>query len=456
MPLNIETVDPDWAWKAYVPDDAQPWSRGRAAHLFRRAGFGGSEPDLTRAVADGPRGTVDRLVHPSPASAAETADAKSLGESALAGGNAKSLEAWWLYRMRNASDVLLEKMTLFWHGHFATSADKVTDARLMFEQNELLRRHALGKFGPFVQEISRDPAMLIYLDSATNRKQHPNENYAREVMELFCLGEGEYSETDIRELARCFTGWEIKRGKFKFNKYQHDEGEKTVLGARKIREGGEGVEVVLSQPACPEFLVRKLLRFFVFDDVVPSDALIQPLVEEFRASDLDVRTLLGRVFASNLFFSPLALSRKVRSPVELGVGLLRGLEATTNLQALAEGTARVGQELFYPPNVKGWDGGRTWINSSTLLGRANLVRQIVHNDKTRFARGTLEELVGGWKLKSSAEIVARWCDLLLAREVAAETLRPVVSRIEESGGTREHRLREALCLLCTLPEFQLA
>src|SRR5690606_21813964 len=253
-------------------------------------------------------------------------ESDALASAVLAGGDSKKLSAWWLYVMLRTPDVLREKMTLFWHGHFATSAAKVQDAWLMHRQNELFRRHALDAWETLVQGVSRDPAMLIYLDSAVNRKSHPNENYARELMELFCLGEGQYSEQDIREAARCFTGWEVRRGKFYLNRRQLDLGEKTVLGERGPFSGEEVVRVILRQPAAPRFLARKLVRFFVLDEPELPDALLEPLAVEFRESGLDVGRLVRRILGSRLFFSEHALGRKVRSPVELGVGLLRALE----------------------------------------------------------------------------------------------------------------------------------
>lgn len=456
MPDSLASVDPAWAWKPYEPSADRPWTRRLAAHLYRRAAFGAALDELDEAVRIGPAARIQALLSPSGAPPRYDEDIRSLAASSLAGGNPKSLESWWLYRMLTTPDPLREKATLFWHGHFATSADKVTDPNLVYEQNELLRKHALEEFGPLVQEISRDPAMLIYLDSATNRKQHPNENYAREIMELFCLGEGEYIEKDIRELARCFTGWEIKRGKFRFNKYQHDTGSKSILGKTGEFGGEEGVEIVLEQKACPEFLVRKLIRYFLFDEPAPPAPLVAPLAAELRDNGLRTGPVVERMLRSNLFFSPLVVARKVRSPVEMGIGLLRALRGTTNLQALAEGLVPLGQEVFYPPNVKGWDGGRAWINSSTLLGRANLVRRLLDNDKTRFGGGTLEDLTSRLSLRTADEIVRTWTDVLFAVEIPAAAARQVAAMIDSGAGSRDQRLKEALHLMCTLPEFQLA
>ena len=283
----------------------------------------------------------------------------SLATATLATGDVKKLSAWWAYRMLSTPAPLLEKLTLFWHGHFATSAAKVEDAKLMFAQNNLLREHALGDFGALLLEISRDPAMLVYLDSASNRKAHPNENYAREIMELFCLGEGNYTEKDIRELARCFTGWEIRREKFRFNRYQHDTGSKNVLGESGEFGGEKGVEIVAGQDAAPLFIAMKLVKFFVMEEPQPTDDLLSPLAQELRDNDMQIAPVVKRILSSNLFFSNLSIGRKVRSPVEFAVGFLRSLEGSTNSYELAEQLNTLGQGLLYPPSVKGWDGGRT-------------------------------------------------------------------------------------------------
>ena len=213
MTRKTEAIDPGWAWSPYRPDSERPWNRRLAAHLCRRAGFGASWNELEEVVKQDSADVVAELTKVDSSEAAFQKESDDFATAILAGGDPKQLSAWWVYVMLRTPQPLLEQTTLFWHGHFATSAEKVQDADLMYNQNQLLRQYALGNFAQLVHEISRDPAMLIYLDSDTNRKAHPNENYAREVMELFCLGEGNYTEKDIQELARCFTGWEIRRGK---------------------------------------------------------------------------------------------------------------------------------------------------------------------------------------------------------------------------------------------------
>jgi uncharacterized protein (DUF1800 family) len=452
---ELDTIDPEWAWSPFSPATSDDWTRRHAAHLYRRAGIAADSRQLDQAVALSPGEVVHDLLWESAESAEYQAEISALARTALAGGDVHSLPAWWTYRLLSTPDQLREKMTLFWHSHFATSGEKVTDARLMQQQNNLLREHALGDFAELVHRISQDPAMLLYLDSATNRKAHPNENYAREVMELFALGEGHYTEQDVRELARCFTGWEVRRGRFRFNRYQHDGGSKSLLGESGNFAGEDGVDAVLKQEAAPYFVVSKLVRYFVFDEPAASRELIEPLARTFREDGLALQPLVERILGSNLFFSSHAIGRKVRSPVEFAVGSLRALSASCNVYRLAEGLRDLGQHLFFPPNVKGWDGGRTWINSSTLLARANLMRELLDREETRFDRASLNELIERQGLESSNEILDWMQELLLAVEIPTEVRQHLVRELE-SGSDPEQRLRNTVHLLTTLPEYQLA
>ncbi len=349
---------------------------------------------------------------------------------------------------------LLEKVTLLWHGHFATSAQKVEDAELMFDQNNLLRKYALGDFAQLLQQISRDPAMLIYLDSVTNRKSHPNENYAREVMELFCLGEGNYTENDIRELARCFTGWEVKNKKFRFNRYQHDTQSKSFLGHTGKFGGEEGVQIVADQAAAPQFIAMKLVKFLVMEEPSPSAELLAPLARELRENQMQVAPTVRRILTSNVFYSAHSTGRKVRSPVELAIGFLRSLEGSTNSYELAQKLQTLGQGLLYPPSVKGWDGGRTWINSSTLLGRSNLIRSLLDHEKTRFGKTSLAEYLTSQGAESADEIIDWFQTSLFAVDIPAAA-RDRIRSLFGTGDDRDEKLKDAVHALCTLPEFQL-
>ncbi|NQV25547.1 MAG: DUF1800 domain-containing protein [Rhodopirellula sp.] len=462
---DLGAIDPDWAWAPFEPSAKQPWNRRLAAHLCRRAGFGATSEELDALTQQLPSEVAHRFIENAKAASQRDPEADALATAMLATGNSRNLAAWWLYRMLNSSwtaddatatSPLLEKLTLFWHGHFATGADKVDDAEMMFAQNGLLRRHALGDFGAMTQEISRDPAMLIYLDSTTNRKAHPNENYAREIMELFCLGEGNYTERDIQDLARCFTGWEVRRKKFRFNQYQHDTGTKTILGETGAFTGNEGVDIVLRQNSLPRFIVRKLIRFFVFDEPNAPEHLVEPLAQLLRQSHLQIGPVVERIFASNIFYSPLSVGRKVRSPVELGIGMLRCLNGSSNLDRVAQQLDEIGQAVFYPPNVKGWDGGRTWINTSTLLGRSNLVGELLRHETTRFDGQSLETYMKRHGLDSAARMIEWLDELLLATPLGDPARNELLAFAKETTGNQSRRIAALIQTLSTIPQFHLA
>jgi uncharacterized protein (DUF1800 family) len=248
----------------------------------------------------------------------------------------------------------------------------------------------------------------------------------------------------------------VRRGKFYLNQRQKDRGEKTLFGRRGEFGGDDVVHRILEQPAAPQFIVRKVVRFFVFDEPEASDALLSPLTQEFRESGLDVGRLVRRILGSRLFFSEYAFGRKIRSPVELGVGLMRALEGSCNVFRLAEELAALGQELFYPPNVKGWDGGRTWINSSTLLGRASLLPRLLQDQNTRFAGADLETLADKHGLGAIHEVVNWLADNLLAVPLPRDVQERLAALGEGTAGNRHQKIAAALEALTALPEFQLA
>ncbi|HEX7376765.1 MAG TPA: DUF1800 domain-containing protein, partial [Pirellulales bacterium] len=340
---DLAGIDPAWAWAAWQPNADSPWNRARAGHLYRRAGFAATWLRLDDALAAGHQATLDRLLEGEGETNRFYQDAARSAESLLAGGDPRQIAAWWLYVLVHSPHRLRERLTLFWHGHFATSGAKVTDGRLMYAQNCLLRKHALGSFKPMLHEVSKDPAMLIWLDATSNHKAHPNENFAREVMELFCLGVGNYSEHDIKEAARSFTGWELAHDQFRFNRHEHDAGQKTVLGRAGAFNGDDMLGILLDHPATGRFLVRKLFRYLVSETAEPAVALIEPLATGLRQRDYDLTWLVRTILSSNLFFSPHAMRQRVKSPVELAVGLLRAIESPVNTYALDEELRKLGQ-----------------------------------------------------------------------------------------------------------------
>jgi uncharacterized protein (DUF1800 family) len=337
------------------------------AHLLRRAGFGPSAAELDEYAALGFERAVDRLV--AGLDAAPPADPPGLNVY-LPG----AITAAWLERMRASKTPLAEKLALFWHGHFATSVRKVEDPKLMWEQLRTFRALGGGRFRDLVVAVSRDPAMIRWLDGNSNRKGAPNENYARELMELFTLGRGNYTERDVREAARAFTGWGAGTGGFVFRREHHDAGAKTVLGQTGDFDGDGVVRVVTSHPACARFVARKLLAFLSHPE--PSEAETAAAAAVFAKSDGRVADVVRHVFLAPAFRSPAAYRAVVKSPAEFVVGSAKiaGLAAVPAWAA--DATGRMGQTLFAPPTVKGWDGGRAWLAAGALLERIRFAERL--------------------------------------------------------------------------------
>ena len=323
---KLDRIDPTEAWQPWRPCADDSWGPKWAAHLYRRAGFGPGRDDLAEAERLGPDGTLELLLRGRPEAQEIAETLNDVGRiAAEADDHGDQLRGWWLYVMLRGGHPLREKMTLFWHNHFATSLVKVRDPILMFRQNGLLRAHALGKFGPFLRAIGRDGAMLIWLDSSSNVKGKPNENYARELMELFSLGVGNYTEKDVREAARAFTGWRTDGTGFAFDARLHDGETKTVLGQTGPWDGGDVVRIVLEQPSASRFLVRKLYRHLVSETATPPDALLEPLCESFRRHDYDIAELVRTILASRLFYSPHAFRQRIKGPLEFVLGAVRAV-----------------------------------------------------------------------------------------------------------------------------------
>jgi len=290
------------------------------------------------------------------------------------------LRAWWLTEMAATRQPLTERMTLFWHNHFVSAQPKVRYAQLMFRQNELLRANALGNFGTLLHAIAKDPAMLVYLDGATSRKSAPNENFAREVMELFTLGEGHYSESDVKDAARAFTGWSLDSETLQFTERRmwHDESEKSVLGQHGNFNGDEVLDILLAQPATAESIVSKLWREFV--SPVPDPGRVTAIAARFRAANYKVEVALRELFNQPELIERNEDNALVKSPVELAIGLIRQSGgAIEDGNSLALAVAAMGQNLMAAPNVRGWPGGQAWITTQTLLARMQFVERALAN-----------------------------------------------------------------------------
>src|ERR1043166_3633717 len=366
-----------------------PWDKTLAAHLLNRTTFGAVPEDIQRAVDWGMERTIDYLVDfekvaDSDFPAPDTPGVPENPQKLLADlkpeerkqkmqefqrANREAIEetrGWWIRRMLKSKRPLQEKMTLFWHGHFATSANDVKRACLMLKQNEFLRANCLGNFRELLLGISRDPAMLKYLDKNTNRRHHPNENYARELMELFTLGIGNYTEDDVKAAARALTGWTFRGEEFVFNRREHDDGLKTFLGRSDNLDGTDVIDIILEQPSTARFMARKLLRYFVCDD--PEPAVVEELATMLRAKNYEFEPVVRAILQSEIFYSPKTYRTQIKSPAQLVVGSVRSLGVTMNERAMAVGMRMLGQDLLYPPNVKGWDGGEAWIVRKAHVG----------------------------------------------------------------------------------------
>lgn len=452
-----------------LPPAADDWTLREAAHLLNRAGFGGSPQEIAAFHKLGRSRAVASLFSPErpdflppPAWAREPLASEILGAQMkiireyrkLKRGDATALpeeqiralrkreqginrqrghEAgdWWFRRILHTRAPLVEKMTLFWHDHFATSLRKVRQPLLLVRQNELFRRHALGNFRELTGKVLLDPAMLLYLDGQNSKRGKPNENFAREILELFTLGEGSYSEQDIRETARALTGYQVARetGTAFHRRRLWDPSEKTIFGKTGDFAAEDVLSLIFARPQAASFIVRKLWEYFVAEN--PPEAIITPLAAAFRASGFAIAPLLRGIFLSREFYAPEIIRSRIKSPVEYLAALLKQLEISDPPTAFVRtGQDQLGQILFTPPNVAGWDWGKAWINTNTLLTRYNLAGYITKGTDTPLP-GTGKNRMrpgkpaagNGWKGPDYAKIAPR-----LLRKNPAELVDRLVSR----------------------------
>jgi uncharacterized protein (DUF1800 family) len=398
------------------------WDYTTAAHLLNRAGFGGTPSEINQLVALGPDQAVASLVdyenipdpvanpdwaHPDPdrikryqairdATTPEARKQLQMEQNQFFQRSMVELRGWWLRRMAYGPRPFQEKMVLFWHGHFATSMEKVRDPYYMWRQNDLFRRQATGNWELLLLEAGKDPAMLVWLDQAQSRKNHPNENFAREVMELFSLGEGHYTEKDITEGARALTGWSLDRinQEYIYRPFIHDDGEKVFLGRRGNLDGDDVIAQIVAQPQAARFITAKLWNYFAGE--VPSEDLNDALAGVFRDNNNNFKPLLEVMFRSEEFYDPEIIRNQVKSPVQWLVGSVRMLECELPPPLISMGMLRqLGQDLFNPPNVKGWDGGITWITTNTLLTRYNDAQSLVRGTPPNLTAADFAPKAGG-------------------------------------------------------------
>jgi uncharacterized protein (DUF1800 family) len=409
-------------WKPWQPSADEPWDLRRVVHLHRRAAFAATWKEIQRDLEDGPYAAIERLLAgESPVEGAPEDFEKMagvIGDAAIGSDNVNRLKAWWFYRMLFTPDPLGERLALMWHNHFATSNVKVEDVALMRRQNAVFRACARAPFGEMLRRMVKDPALLLWLDADVNRKERPNENLSREIMELFTLGVGNYTEADIKEAARALTGWTVKDGEFRHSARDHDDGEKTIFQQTGRWNGDDVVRLLLEHPAAARRLANRISELFMGEGAV-DQASVDELADGLRERDLDIGWAVATVLHSAAFFSERNLGNRVLAPVEYIVGALRSLEIfdpPPSTLLLAERSSSLGQDLFDPPNVFGWPGGRAWLTSRAIIGRMNfataLVAGALHYPSHPFDAAALAERHGAGRIEEQRVFYSR---LLLGR-----------------------------------------
>jgi uncharacterized protein (DUF1800 family) len=448
------------------------------AHLMRRAGFGARREELERYATQGYEATVEWLLHPQEDDGIEEdiIDRYYIDIDDLR--NADPTNAWWLYRMINTANPLQEKMGLFWHGLFATAYEKVENGRATAAQIEMFRRHCLGNFRTLLLELSRDPAMIIWLDNNTNHRGAPNENYGRELLELFSMGVGNYTEDDVKECARAFSGWTVANinarypwgpfpMEFEYRSEDHDDTEKTFLGERGRFNGEDIIDIIVRQPATGRFVATKLYNFFVSDEPAPGEA-IETLASAYFESNCDMRSVM-RVLLNAEFFKS-ARFAKVKSPAEMVASVLRLVgdfpEPQPGLLETTYESKYMGQELLNPPTVEGWHTGKEWIDSGSLVGRVNFASNKVSDLALPGVRDIVERLSARGRLTSPEEMVDGCLDLLGPLEVEEMTYASLLEKARRAGAIHldtpesraefARRVGEMLQLIVATREFQFA
>jgi uncharacterized protein (DUF1800 family) len=450
------------------------WSSRLAAHLLRRAGFGGSPSDVQRYAGLSCADAVAALVHFPPTDGypePQLIDDETPGMAAMVDKDQRrelrkqqqlANVSWWLDRMLATPAPLQEKMTLFLHGHFATAQSTKDIYGLdIVVQNELLRRYALGNWRELTHYVARDRAMLKWLDNAHSVKAHPNENFARELMELFTLGIGNYTETDVRESARAFTGFTFDRqsGQFYFNDRQHDDGPKTFLGQTGNFNGDDIIEIIFRQTAAPKLFASKLLAFFVYSD--PEPELVDAVAALIRKNAFVMLPVMSTLLRSNVFYSERAYRALVKSPVEFVIGTYQLFGITQTKPPVVGALNRMGQLPFHPPSVKGWDGGSQWLNTQTVIARENFASSLMAAPEMKQSDSWLTQ--GG--PTSANDATFRLARTILQGDASSSSLAGVAEYLDGqgtsaggalSGENFEERMHGAAYLTMAMPAYQLS
>jgi uncharacterized protein (DUF1800 family) len=450
-------------WSPYRPSDRSPWDLSRAWMLRRRAGFAATWNELERDLNDGPEAAVNRVLAGTcrtegvPAEFATIADL--LGDAAAGAGDAHRLQAWWLYRMLFTPDPLTERLALLWHNHFATSQLKVEDVSAMKRQNDTFRRHARGPFGDLLRAMLCDPALLIWLDAPSNRKGKPNENLARELMELFTLGVGHFSERDVQESARALTGRAVNQGHYIFRQAWHDDGAKTILGTTSPLDGDQLADLLLHQPATARRLAWRLCGACLGENVANGSA-VSDLAELLQRADLHIGRAVEVILRSELFFSARNLHAQVSEPVAFAIGTVRSLELfdpPPSTLLLAEWARRLGQELFFPPNVGGWAGGRNWLSGRTVIARANFAAALLEGRLHAGSSDGVPDLQAvAARHGRGKDALSFFGELLIGRRPDTAVCKAILKNADSTAGSPADRFNRGLALLLSRPDAQLS
>jgi uncharacterized protein (DUF1800 family) len=459
MPASVEPpADP---FKPYVPSAQQPFDERWLCHLLRRSAFGATAERLKLLEGKSPEAVIDWLMSYDPQQDPFDALVNEL-EGFVNFNRADSVASYWFYRMLNSPHPLQERIALFWHNRFATSAGKVGNGRLMHVQIQTLRKLGLESFRDLLIAMGRDPAMLIWLDGQTNRKGKPNENYAREVMELFTLGIGNYTEKDVKELARAMTGWRIEGEGSTFDPKLFDDGEKQILGHRGNFDSEAAADILLAQPAAPKHLAQRLLKEFVHAD--PTDEQVNHYAQRLLDNKWEIKPVLREMLSSNLFFSRWAYRSRIKSPVDLVVGAAWAVGGKVSTDFLRDQATRLGQTLLSPPNVKGWPGGETWINSNTVLLRFNFALAIAtqRNNNEFVRRSDLDTWLAKNEIKSADDVLQYYSRLLLDGQLPIDAQSKFLDYMNRDGRNKpvpfkltadmvNTKVRGLLHLMMTMP-----
>lgn len=446
-PLSPLPQNPREALEPYDPGQGHgPWDARTVAHLLRRA-VGGPRPGQVRKWSQRPVQALLQALFEKRDPHRENLWQK-LGRSS-ANDTRNQLAAWWLLKLVQEDRAPGTRLSLFWHDHFACAQSKVRNLRFLFEQHQSFLEFGEGSFLQLLIRMSQDPAMLRFLDGDSNRRGVPNENLAREILELFALGEGNYTEQDIQEAARSLTGQTVRRGTYQFVAAHHDPDPKLVLG-QQIQNGEDLCKVLVSNPQCAEFLTRKLWMYYVSPN--PSAEVVQTLAEKWRQQDLQTHWIVHRLLSSRAFFSAEAYRCLVKSPVDYVVGMTRALGAKPNFIKLAQSCESMGQALFEPPGVQGWQDGDAWIHAATWIERTNFAGRVAGGAENFFGKTSPTELFSSNDREDSSLLLDRLVEIFLNSDLEESRRQAVLKQLPAAS---ESLLEFAAHTVLCLPEYHL-